>query len=89
MSKLHICHAYPDSGLLCIHNFRRRVLGVDGYAHTRPIEDEPKHKTKDYPSEKLAAKRAYEISVCLQCTRKDCTGGDECFKGYKQKEVSK
>lgn len=84
------CDPTPDSGILCIHYGRNRLFGVDGYAHTRRVEsDTPSGRPSHYiHSECLEFKQKQEINTCLNCTRKECTGGDGCFKKNKKKEVT-
>ena len=78
----------PDVGILPIHYGRNRLLGADGYAHTRHDDGEPAKKScsYSYKSHSMIVKARKEAEIFLKCRKKKCHGTCEYFR-EKKKDV--
>jgi hypothetical protein len=74
----------PDSGILCLHYGRNRLLDADGFAHTRRDYDSEPMK-KCHKKQSTIQKQKFDVSVCLTCTKIKCTGDYDCFKKERRK----
>lgn len=62
---------------------RNTLYGADCLIHVRRVESEPTLKG-EHTAHFLTEKQEREIEICLHCTRKECTGGEGCFKHIRE-----
>ncbi len=59
---------------------RKHFLSADGVANVRPMGEKPATKQDGRCFYEPSPEKKKEIEQCLNCKRRNCTGGAGCFR---------